>query len=358
LKNAGLGGILHDKIRNHILKNFYGFEILITPYVISHLKLTDLLERWRFKYKEKDRIQIFLTNTLEPSEMHGLLPFLREINDENKTTYKIKMKDPVLVILGNPPYSGTSANQGKWINDLLKNGYKRFDGSQDDGYYKINGRPLDEKNPKWLQDDYVKFIRFAQWKIDMSGEGVIGYITNHSYLDNPTFRGMRESLLDSFSRIYILNLHGNLLKKEKSPDGSKDENVFDIRPGVSIVLFIKNNKFKDKKVFYADLYGKREDKYNWLDRHTINNVNWQEITPISPDYFFVPKDVSLLKKYEKYWDITEIFPTNSVGIVTSRDHFVIDFEKRKLRDRIESLRDNTISNEYLKNKYNLKDKSN
>ncbi|NOX71406.1 MAG: DNA methyltransferase, partial [Candidatus Micrarchaeota archaeon] len=323
LKKAGLRGMIKEKIENHLLKHFYGFEILITPYVISHLKLTDILQSWNYRFKENDRIQVYLTNTLEPSEVHGLMPFLREITEESKTANRIKLKKPILVVMGNPPYSGMSANKGKWIDDLLKKGYTRADGSKDDGYYMVDGKPLKERNPKWLQDDYVKFIRFAQWKIDESGEGVVGFITNHSYLDNPTFRGMRESLLQSFDRIYILNLHGNALKKEKCPDGSKDENVFDIKQGVAITLFIKNNNFKGKKILYADLYGLREDKYSWLDRHAVSNTKWQEIEPVSPFYFFVPKNNELLEEYEQFWKVTDIFPVNSVGIVTSRDNFTI-----------------------------------
>ena len=212
LKNAGLGGLIRSKIKSHILKNFYGFEILITPYIISHLKLTHLLETWHYTFDDNDRLQIYLTNTLEPSEVHGLLPFLREITEESRLANQVKLKKPILAIMGNPPYAGMSANKGKWIDDLLKKGYTRTDGSKDDGYYMVDGKPLGEKNPKWLQDDYVKFIRYAQWKIDKSGEGVIGFITNHSYLDNPTFRGMRQSLLESFNRIYIL-----MLSSEKSP---------------------------------------------------------------------------------------------------------------------------------------------
>ena len=356
LKRSGLGGLIKKKIENHLLRNFYGFEILITPYIISHLKLTMVLKRWFYKFKDKDRIQVYLTNTLNPSEIHGLISFLREITEESKIANEIKLKKPILVILGNPPYRGMSANKGKWIDDLLKIGYTRIDESKDDGYYKVDGKPLDEKNPKWLQDDYVKFIRFAQWKIDTTGEGIIGFITNHSYLDNPTFRGMRESLLSSFNRIYILNLHGNILKKEKAPDGSKDENVFDIRPGVAITLFVKNKKFKDKKIFYADLFGKREHKYYWLDRNTINTVKWQEIKPKSPYYFLIPKDSSLQEEYLKFWKITNIFPINTVGIVTARDNFVIDFDKETLKKRFEMFRDKRIPGEYFKKTFNLKDK--
>ncbi len=258
--------------------------------------------------------------------------------------------------MGNPPYSGTSSNKGKWIDDLLKKGYTRPDGSVDNGYYTIDGKPLNEKNPKWLQDDYVKFLRFAQWKIDQNGEGVVGYITNHSYLDNPTFRGMRQSLLQSFDRIYILNLHGNSLKKEKCPDGSKDENIFDIKQGVAIGIFIKNKKFREKKVYYADLWGSREEKYAWLDRHTIENVEWNEIEPTSPYYFFVPKETTLNDEYNSFWKITDIFPVNGVGMTTARDNFVIDFEKERLLRRILDFKRSGYSDTDLHKFFEIKEK--
>jgi predicted helicase len=354
LKNQGLRGIIFDKIRNHLLKHFYGFEILITPYVISHLKITDLLQRWHYRFKDDDRIQVYLTNTLEQSEVHDPLLFMREISEESRIANQIKTEKPILVVMGNPPYSGISANKGKWIDDLLKIGYTRVDGSKDDGYYTVDGKSLEERK-LWLQDDYVKFIRYAQWKIDQNGEGVVGFITNHSYLDNPTFRGMRESLLQSFDRIYILNLHGNSLKKEKCPDGSKDENVFDIQQGVAIGIFIKNKNLGEKKVYYTDLWGLKENKYHWLDRHTIDNVNWQEVKPISPFYFFVPKDTTFEEEYNKFWKVTDIFPINCTGIVTARDKFVIDFDKDTLRRRIERFRDLSIPDEVVKQAYKLKD---
>lgn len=325
LLNNGMRGLMDGKIHNHLLKNFYGLELLITPYVISHLKLSDLLQQWHYKFKENDRIQIYLSNTLEPSSETTLMPFMGELRFENTAAARIKSTQPILAIIGNPPYAGMSANKGKWINNLLKIGYTRADGSKDDGYYTVDGEPLGEKNPKWLQDDYVKFIRFSQQKIDKNGEGVLAFITNHSYLDNPTFRGMRESLQESFDRIYVLNLHGNAKKKEKCPDGSKDENVFDIQQGVSISIFIKNSKFTDKKIFYADLWGLREDKFEWLDRHTVANVEWEEIEPISDFYFFVPMDTSLLSDYKKFWKIKDIFPTNVIGMFTARDPLTIQW---------------------------------
>jgi len=323
LRNKGLKGLIKEKIQNHILKDFYGLEILITPYIIAHLKLSLALKKWFYELKDDERHQVYLANTLEPSEFHGLIPFMRELNEESKIANELKVKKKILVVTSNPPYRGMSANKGPWIQDLLKKGYTREDGVKDNGYYQIDGKPLGEKNPKWLQDDYVKFIRFAQWKIDTAGEGVIGFITNHSYLDNPTFRGMRQSLMNSFARIFLLNLHGNSLKKETCPDGSKDENVFDIKPGVAIAIFVKNRKFKDKKVFYAELYGLREDKYSWLDRHDASNVEWKEVRPESPYYFFIPEDSSMRSEYERHWKVTDIFPTHNIGVVTARDDFTI-----------------------------------
>ncbi len=238
--------------------------------------------------------------------------------------------------MGNPPYSGHSANKGKWMNDLLKKGYKSVDGSVDEGYYKVDGKPLGDKNPKWLQDDYVKFIRFAQWKIDQAGEGVLGFITNHSYLDNPTFRGMRQSLMNSFNEIYILDLHGNSLKKEKCPDGSKDENVFDIQQGVAIALFIKTPEKKENQIYHSDLWGLRDKKYNWLENKDIKTTEWKKLSPKSEFYLFVPRDEELLENYEKFKPITEIFNISSVGIVTARDKLTINWTPQ------ETLR--TISN--------------
>lgn len=350
LKKQGLSGMIEDKIKNHLLKHFYGFELLITPYVISHLNLTDLLKKWKYDLLDNERIQIYLTNTLERAKLPNEIPFFREVTEENKAANKVKFDEKILAIIGNPPYAGISANKGKWIDDLLKKGYTRADGSKDDGYYKVDGRPLGEKNPKWLQDDYVKFIRFAQWKIDQYGEGVIGFITNHSFLDNPTFSGMRQSLLESFDRIYLLNLHGS--SRRGSYD---DENVFDIQQGVAISIFIKTKKSNDKKVFYADLWGIREDKYKWLDSHTIKNVEWQEINPVSSNYFFVPKNTSLEEKYNKFWKITDIFSLYSTGIVTAKDDFIIDFNKDALHKRIAKLRDKSISDVDIRNSYKLKD---
>ena len=323
-------------IKEHILKNFYAFELMMAPYAVGHLKMSFLLEELGYSLQKDDRFKLYLTNTLDMEELEQTsLPGMASLSEESHLAGKVKKEQPILVILGNPPYSGHSANKGKWIDRLLKDGYTHGNGIKDDGYYRVDGKPLGEKNPKWLQDDYVKFIRFSQWKIDQAGEGVLGFITNHSYLDNPTFRGMRESLMNSFNEIYLLDLHGNSLKKEKCPDGSKDENVFDIRQGTAIALFIKNrNNDKDRKVFHSELWGMRKEKYDWLINNDITTTKWQEIAPKSEFYLFVPRDEKLLKQYDKSPKMTEIFPLNGVGMTTARDHFVIDMDKNRLINRI------------------------
>jgi len=301
-------------IREHILKRFFAFELMMAPYAVGHLKMSFLLEEMGYRLRDDDRFPLYLTNTLDMEELEQFrLPGLTSLSDESRLAGWVKKEQPILAILGNPPYSGHSANRGKWILEEIKN------------YRKVDGAPLGEKNPKWLQDDYVKFIRFAQWKIDRAGEGVLGFITNHSYLDNPTFRGMRRSLMESFDEIYLLDLHGNSLKKETCPDGSKDENVFDIRQGVAIALMIKRKGKKKNpgRICHADLWGLREEKYDWLSKNDIKTTDWKEITPAPSFYFFIPRDERLQRRYEGFPKITEIFPVNSVGIVTARDRLTI-----------------------------------
>lgn len=330
LKENGLGGLIESKTKNQILKNFYGLEILITPYIIAHLKLAMVLKRWHYELGEGERVQVYLTNSLDQGEDHGLIPFMKEINDERRVAHELVMKRPILAIIGNPPYSGHSANKGKWINDLLKSGYIRADGSKDDGYYFLDGKPIGEKQSKWLQDDYVKFIRFAQWKIDKAGKGIVGFVTNHAYLDNPTFRGMRQSLMNSFEMIYIINLHGNSMKKEKCPNGSKDENVFDIQQGTAIILLVKKPEISERKIKYFDLFGLREEKYQWLDRNTLFSTEWECLKPASPHYLFTPTDLTLQMQYQNFWGVTDIFPLNNVGIVTANDELTIKWTKDEI----------------------------
>ncbi|MCJ7519704.1 MAG: N-6 DNA methylase, partial [Anaerolineaceae bacterium] len=270
----GSGG-REEFIRRHILKDFYAFELMMAPYAVGHLKMGFFLEELGHRLADDERMPFYLTNTLDNEELEqSKLPGLTALAEESRLAGVVKKQTPILVILGNPPYSGQSSNTGDWIRGLIED-YKRID-----------GKPLGEKNPKWLQDDYVKFLRFAQWKIEQAGRGVMGMITNHGYLDNPTFRGMRQSLLHAFDEIYILNLHGNALKKETCPDGSPDNNVFDIRQGVAIAFFIKHGgeRNTDAVVRHADLWGLRDDKYGWLNNHDLKRTDWQELTPSKPFY--------------------------------------------------------------------------
>ena len=223
----GSGG-REEFIRDHILKNFYAFELMMAPYAVGHLKMSFFLEELGHRLADDERVRFYLTNTLDMEELaESRLPGFSSLAEESHLAGQVKKQQPILVIVGNPPYSGHSVNRGKWILGKIAD------------YKQVDGKPLGEKNPKWLQDDYVKFLRFAQWKIEEAGRGVVGMITNHSYLDNPTFRGMRQSLMQTFDEIRILDLHGNSLKKETCRDGSKDENVFDIRQGVAICFMVK-----------------------------------------------------------------------------------------------------------------------
>jgi len=340
-------------IKDHVLRNFYAFELMMAPYAVGHLKMSFLLDELGYELQKDDRFKLFLTNTLEMEELEQSdLPGMASLSEESHLAGKVKKETPILVIMGNPPYSGMSANKGKWINDLLKRGYTLANGFKDEGYYRVDGKPLGEKNPKWLQDDYVKFIRFAQWKIDQAGEGVLGFISNHSYIDNPTFRGMRQSLMKSYDEIYILDLHGNTLKKERCPDGSKDENVFDIMQGVAIALFIKRSgEKKDCRVYNAEIWGLRENKYDWLEKNDIKTAKWKRISPKSELYLFIRREEKLLKAYEKYPKITDIFRLNSVGIVTARDNLTIHWSPEEAWTTV--LNFSKMNEEIARQAYNL-----
>ena len=320
----GSGG-REDFIRRHILKNFYALELMMAPYAVGHLKMGFFLEELGHRLSADERMPFYLTNTLDVEELKkSRIPGLSALAEESRLAGEVKKKEPILCILGNPPYSGHSSNKGDWIRRLIND------------YKKVDGKPLGEKNPKWLQDDYVKFLRFAQWKIEQAGQGVVGMITNHSYLDNPTFRGMRQSLMRTFDDIYILDLHGNALKRETSPDGSPDQNVFDIRQGVAIAFFVKrdNKNERDAQVHYADRYGTRAKKYGWLNACDRGNTEWQEVNPSSTEYLFTPRDAALEAEYRRFTSIPEIFPVNSVGIVTARDKLTIHWSEQKAWDTV------------------------
>jgi predicted helicase len=342
-------------IRNQILKNYYAFELMMAPYAIGHMKISILLESLGYAMGADDRFQLYLTNTLEMEEIDQIgIPGLQSLSEESQLAGKVKKEEPILVIMGNPPYSGSSYTTNDWTEKLLKTD---LDGAQ--SYYTVDGKPLGERNPKMLQDDYVKFLRFAQWKIHKAGKGIVAMITNHSYLDNPTFRGMRQSLMKTFDEISILDLHGNSLKKETAPDGSKDENVFDIRLGVAISFFVKDGKSYRKTACtkHQDLFGAREAKYKYLISNNLETTKWEILEPSSKFYIFLPRDTSGEKNYYKYPAVTDIFPVNSTGIKTHRDKFVIDENKKELERRLRFFADLSLSDEIVAQTFNLKESS-
>ena len=330
-------GVRDQVIREHALKNLYGFEYLIAPYTIAHLKLSQFLHGKGYTMQPKERLQIYLTNTLEPiSPQHNYL--LPELSKEVEQAQNVKEK-AILVITGNPPYSGISQNKGTWISNLI-------------GSYKIvDGKPFGEKK-HWLNDDYVKFIRFAQWKMDQVDEGIVGIITNHSFLDNPTFRGMRQSLMKTFNQIYIFDLHGNSKTQEKAPDGRKDENIFDILQGVTVSILVKKAGVKSG-ISRADVWGTRLEKYSFCMNQSINSLKWDKLTPVSPYYLF--KSYGQSPIYQKdFIGLKEIFAVDGVGIQSSRDDFVVDTELHELKKRISKFADIQILDNLLRHEYNLK----
>ena len=316
-------GVWQQYVEQHLLPRLHGFEILMASYAVAHLKLDMLLGETGYHHQSEKRLQVYLTNSLEESNNEPRTLFAQWLSLEATEANVIKRDCPVMVVIGNPPYSGESQNKGRWIMSLMED-YKKEPGGK---------QPLDERNPKWLNDDYVKFIRLAQHYIEKKGEGIIGFINPHGYLDNPTFRGMRWNLLKTFDKIYTIDLHGNSKKKETCPDGSKDENVFDIMQGVSINLFVKTGKKgKDElgKVYHKDLYGLRQQKYDFLDGATLDNVGYEEMRPKTPMYFFVPKNFDLQEEYDKGFKVDELFNVSSVSVVTAKDAILVDMNEKSL----------------------------
>ncbi len=324
------------RAKDHLSANFHGFEILPAAYTLAHIKLRHTLDDLGADIGETDRLPVYLTNSLEESvPQQTNMPFTGVLAKEANLAAEVKKSKPVLVVIGNPPYSGHSANPSKHADGSLTHIGKLMQ-----EYFQVDGHSLNERNPKWLQDDYVKFIRFAQDRIERTGHGVVGFVTNHGYLDNPTFRGMRQSLLRTFDEIYVYDLHGNTKKKETAPDASKDENVFDIQQGVAICLLVKRTKSpEDAVVRHADLYGPRSEKYDTLHASTLESVPWTELTPVSDSYLFVPQDRTLFEEYERGWKVTDIFPINGVGMTTARDGYVIDYDASEVIKRARAFRD-------------------
>lgn len=323
----GQQGIWNNYVEEHLIPRLNGFEILMASYAMAHLKLDLLLHETGFKATKDQRFKIYLTNSLEEHHPDTGTLFANWLSTEANEANHIKRDTPVMVVLGNPPYSGISTNKGQWISNLIED------------YKYVDGEHFGEKK-HWLQDDYVKFIRFGQHFIDKNGEGVLAYINNHSFLDNPTFKGMRWNLLNSFDKIYVIDLHGNSKKKEISPDGNKDENVFDITTGVSINLFIKTGKKKKSelaKVFHFDCWGKREIKYDFLLNNSIDSIDFGNLKFTKPFFFFQPKDFETLDSFNDGFRIDELMKTNTVGFVSANDTLNFSYTKEEQVKKINDL---------------------
>ncbi|WP_147424234.1 type ISP restriction/modification enzyme [Helicobacter pylori] len=376
-----------DKYQN-LLKQFYGFEYLIAPYAIAHLNLSQAFkEEFKKPLKDNDALQIILTNTLiQPSEIvayRGLSPIFEK---ELLNAQEIKKNENILIITGNPPYSGASSNEGlfEWevkatygiepefqtieiekkvkltakIQTLLKNIQKQKEGSSKDALKALKNfhskyKLQKEKNPKWLLDDYVKFMRFAQNKIESLGHGLFGFISNNAFLDNPTFRGLRRSLLECYDELYILNLHGNARKKEETPQGAKDENVFNIMQGVSINLFVKKAQATKQKIHYYDVYGERAEKYAFLAQNDLNSIEWLELAPRGPFYLLIPQETLLLEEYEQGFSVQEMFQVGGTGICSKKDHVVFHKDKESLLKLLKDF--STLEPSELRRKYDIED---
>ena len=331
-------------IKNHILKNLYGFELLIPAYIIAHSKLSEYLKTEADYTLEKDeRIPICFTNTLE---MLGGNPdqfkmphfrFFPQMVKERKMADRIKETKEILVITGNPPYNANSQNTFKSIKDLIQPYFPKDE--------------IKERQVKWLYDDYVKFIRFAEDKIVKSGEGIVAIITNHAFLDNPTFRAMRKHLMESFDQIYLIDLHGNTRKKEKSPDGSKDQNVFDIQQGVSISFFVKTKSSKNQpaKVHHTELFGLRDEKFEAVQNIRIGQTKFKTLEPDPPCFLFIPQDKTLKKEYAKGISIRDIFEIMNVGIVTGKDPMAFQMTEQEIKKVVKDVYE--LSEEEIKDKY-------
>ena len=338
----GQQGIWSNYVETHLLPRLNGFELLMASYAMAHLQMDLLLTETGYKPTKNQRLKVYLTNSLEEYNPYvGQLPFAGAIADEANEADRIKRDTPVMCVIGNPPYSVSSTNKSPWIQKLIFD-YKK----------NLNERKLN------LDDDYIKFIRFGEYFINKNGEGILAYISANSFIGGLTHRQMRKHLLESFDKIYILDLHGNSNKKEVCPDGSPDQNVFDIMQGVSINLFIKT-KTKKKgelaEVFHFDLQGKRDYKYESLNNNSLNNIGWHKLECKEPYYFFIPKDFNLELSYKSGFKIDELMLLNSNGVETKCDSIAIQFNKQALQNIIEDFK--KLETDELKLKYNEKEDS-
>lgn len=335
----------NEYVPKHLLPRLNGFELMMAPYAVAHMKLAMVLKDTGYQFDSNERLQVYLTNTLEkPGNSDAQLTLFDDpLAFEAVSANKVKKNNGINVVIGNPPYSGESANKGEWILDLISP-YKMEPG----GVVRLN-----ERNPKWLNDDYVKFIRLSQCYISRVSNGILSFICPHGFIDNPTFRGMRWSLATTFEQIYIIDLHGNAKKKETAPDGRKDENVFDIQQGVCIMIMVHNassmKKFAD--IYHADVFGLREEKYDWLNNARVSKIVWNAVKSEEPFYLFKPSKAVSLKATESF-GVIDLFTESVMGFQTHRDEYAISFDKATMESRINDLL-NDVDNDILSKRYNF-----
>ncbi len=315
-KFTGQQGIWSNYVEQHLIPRLNGFELLMASYAMAHLKMDLLLTETGYKPTKEQRLRVYLTNSLEENHPDTGTLFANWLSNEANEANHIKRDTPVMVVLGNPPYSISSTNKSEWIQDLISD-YKKG---------------LNEKKTN-LDDDYIKFIRYGQHFIDKNGSGVLAYISNNSFIDGITHRQMRKNLVSTFDSIYIIDLHGNASKKEKHPNGGVDENVFDIQQGVSINIFVKSQNTV-KTIKHFDLFGKREFKYDFLKTHTLSNVEWSSVKSDDENCFFTAKDLLKDNNYLKYISVADIFKLSNSGIQTKCDNISINEDVLELKKTV------------------------
>ena len=354
-KNAAqIQAAWNEYVPQALLPRLYGYELMMAPYAIAHMKIGLKLYETGYRFASDQRANIYLTNALEePSQLaQGSAASLFEaLGHESQAVNDVKRGMHFTVVIGNPPYSGVSSNKNAWIEQLLK-GYEPSIGKTAN-YYEIDGESLGEKK-LWLQDDYVKFIRFSHFLIEKSSIGIHAMITNHGFVDSPTSRGMRYQMFNFYSRINIIDLHGSSKKGEIPPENIKDENVFDIMPGVAISICCKS-QIESKEVLSYDLWGSRDYKYSWLTSHGITDVGWEQVIPTHSYYLFVPRELDFESEYQKFFSLKEIFPFYGTGIQTSRDDFATDYDRKELEKRLENFFDLKYSDHDIKLSFQLSD---
>ncbi|SFU01793.1 hypothetical protein SAMN04489724_3332 [Algoriphagus locisalis] len=334
-KFKGQQGVWNSYVESHLLPRINGFELLMASYAMAHLKLDLLLKQTGYTGTKGQRFRIYLTNSLEEYHKDTGTLFANWLSAEANEANQIKRDAPVMIVAGNPPYSVSSTNKGEWIEGLVSD-------------YKKN---LNERNIQPLSDDYIKFIRYGQHFIEKNGSGILAFITNNSFLDGLIHRQMRKKLLETFDKIYILDLHGNAKKKETAPDGSKDENVFDIMQGVSINIFIKNQiSQKDALLLKYDLFGRRQMKYDFLVNNSLDTIEWEKLELTLPKFPFVKRNNELLKKYDTGLSVADLFKTYSNGFTSERDSITIHFTSHELSDVVSDIQ--LLEVEEFRKKYN------